>query len=84
MVNDGFDSPETGNKEALFRPSTGEFGIFQGRNTTTMLMPGDEVLNASETAMVMQGMGITHFAKGTGFMVGLVALDHGLATLQVI
>lgn len=68
MVNDGFDSPETGNKEALFRPSTGEFGIFQGRHTTTMLMPGDEVLNASETAMVMQGMGITHFAKGTGFM----------------
>lgn len=68
MVNDGFDSPETGNKEALFRPATGEFGIFQGRNTTTMLMPGDEVLNASETAMVMQGMGITRFAKGTGFM----------------
>lgn len=68
MVNDGFDSPETGNKEALFRPSTGEFGVFQGRNTTTMLMPGDEILNASETAMVMQGMGITHFAKGTGFM----------------
>lgn len=68
MVNDGFDSPETGNKEALFRPSTGEFGVFQGRNTTTMLMPGDEILNASETAMIMQGMGITHFAKGTGFM----------------
>jgi len=68
MVNDGFDSPETGNKEALFRPSTGEFGVFQGRNTTTMLMPGDEILNASETAMVMQGMGITHFAKGTGWL----------------
>lgn len=68
MVNDGFDSPETGNKEALFRPATGEFGVFQGRNTTTMLMPGDEILNASETAMIMQGMGITHFAKGTGFM----------------
>lgn len=68
MVNDGFDSPETGNKEALFRPSTGELGIFQGRNTTAMLMPGDEVLNASETAMVMQGMGITHFAKGTGWL----------------
>lgn len=68
MVNDGFDSPETGNKEALFRPSTGEFGVFQGRNTTTMLMPGDEILNASETAMVMQGMGIAHFAKGTGWL----------------
>lgn len=68
MVNDGFDSPETGNKEALFRPATGEFGVFQGRNTTAMLMPGDEILNASETAMVMQGMGITHFAKGTGWL----------------
>lgn len=68
MVNDGFDSPETGNKEALFRPATGEFGVFQGRNTTTMLMPGDEILNASETAMIMQGMGITHFAKGTGWL----------------
>lgn len=68
MVNDGFDSPETGNKEALFRPATGEFGVFQGRNTTTMLLPGDEILNASETAMVMQGMGITHFAKGTGWL----------------
>lgn len=68
MVNDGFDSPETGNKEALFRPATGEFGVFQGRNTTTLLMPGDEILNASETAMIMQGMGITHFAKGTGWL----------------
>lgn len=64
MVNDGNDSPETGNKEALYRPTTGEFGIFQGRNTTTMLMPGDEVLNASDTKMLMQSMGIAHFAKG--------------------
>ena len=64
MVNDGNDSPETGNKEALYRPTTGEFGIFQGRNTTTMLMPGDEVLNASDTKLLMQSMGITHFANG--------------------
>lgn len=64
MVNDGNDSPETGNKEALYRPTTGEFGIFQGRNTTTMLMPGDEVLNASDTKVLMQSMGITHFANG--------------------
>ena len=68
MVNDGFDSPETGNKEALFRPATGEFGIFQGRNTPTMLMPGDEVLNATETKLLMQSAGFTHFAKGTGFL----------------
>ncbi|WP_436341537.1 NlpC/P60 family protein [Lactobacillus johnsonii] len=64
MVNDGNDAPETGNKEALYRPTTGEFGIFQGRNTTTMLMPGDEVLNASDTKMLMQSMGIAHFANG--------------------
>lgn len=64
MVNDGNDSPETGNKEALYRPTTGEFGIFQGRNTTTMLMPGDEVLNASDTKVLMQSMGIAHFANG--------------------
>ena len=64
MVNDGNDSPETSNKEALYRPTTGEFGIFQGRNTTTMLMPGDEVLNASDTKMLMQSMGIAHFANG--------------------
>lgn len=64
MVNDGNDSPETGNKEALYRPTTGELGIFQGRNTTTMLMPGDEVLNASDTKALMQSMGIAHFANG--------------------
>lgn len=64
MVNDGDDSPETGNKEALYRPTTGEFGIFQGRNTTTMLMPGDEVLNASDTKLLMHSMGIAHFANG--------------------
>lgn len=64
MVNDGNDSPETGNKEALYRPTTGEFGIFPDRNTITMLMPGDEVLNASDTKMLMQSMGVTHFANG--------------------
>ena len=64
MVNDGNDSPETGNKEALYRPTTGEFGIFQGRNTTTMLLPGDEILNASDTKNLMSAMGIAHFANG--------------------
>lgn len=64
MVNDGNDSPETGNKEALYRPATGEFGIFQGRNTTTMLMPGDEILNATDTKNLMNAMGIARFANG--------------------
>lgn len=78
MVNDGNDSPETGNKEALYRPTTGEFGIFQGRNTTTMLMPGDEVLNASDTKMLMQSMGIAHFANGgIGSFFGSVGKNIG-------
>lgn len=64
MVNDGNDSPETGNKEALYCPATGEFGIFQGRNTTTMLMPGDEILNATDTKNLMNAMGIARFANG--------------------
>lgn len=80
MVNDGFDSPETGNKEALYRPATGEFGIFQGRNTTTMLMPGDEVLNASETAMIMGAMGVDHFAGGTGFFGSLGGVFSGIGS----
>ena len=64
IVNDGNDSPETGNKEALYRPATGEFGIYQGINTPTILMPGDEILNASDTKMLMENLGIAHFANG--------------------
>lgn len=72
MVNDGNDSPETGNKEALYRPATGDFGIFQGRNVSTILQPGDEILNATETKMLMQSMGMSHFAGGTGFFSSIV------------
>lgn len=65
MVNDGSDSPETGNKEALWRPATGEFGIFQGRNVKTLLMPGDHIIKASDTRDLMYAHGVKHFAKGT-------------------
>lgn len=68
MVNDGNDSPATGNKEALFRPRNGEFGIFQGRNQITMLEAGDEIINAKDTADIMRGYGITHFAGGTDWL----------------
>lgn len=70
IVNDGNDSPETGNREALWRPQTGELGIFQGRNVPAMLMPGDEILNASET----KALGLTHFASGTGALKQLYEL----------
>lgn len=66
VLNDGNDSPETGNKEGVWRPSTGEFGVVQGRNTEALLMPGDEVLNASEMREFAKMQGIEHFAKGTG------------------
>lgn len=64
VLNDGFDSPETGNKEALIHPN-GAMEIVQGRNTERLLMPGTEVLNASELSMLM---GSQHFASGTGFL----------------
>lgn len=65
MLNDGNDSPQTGNKEMVMLPN-GDSGIVQGRNTKMMLPAGTEVLNASETAMLMSMQGVSHFANGTG------------------
>lgn len=65
MLNDGNDSPQTGNKEMVMLPN-GDSGIVQGRNTKMMLPAGTEVLSASETAMVMAMQGVTKYAKGTG------------------
>ena len=66
MLNDGNDSPQTGNKEMVMLPN-GDSGIVQGRNTKMMLPAGTEVLSASETAMLMAMQGVTKYAKGTGF-----------------
>ncbi|MBC6382356.1 NlpC/P60 family protein [Lactiplantibacillus plantarum] len=66
MLNDGNDSPQTGNKEMVMLPN-GDSGIVQGRNTKMMLPAGAEVLSASETAMLMSMQGVTKYAKGTGF-----------------
>ncbi|GIQ94144.1 NlpC/P60 family protein [Lactiplantibacillus plantarum] len=62
MLNDGHDSPETGNKETLIH-ANGAAELIQGTNVMRLLEPGAEVLNASETRM----LGLSHFAKGTGF-----------------
>lgn len=80
MLNDGNDSPETGNKEMIWRPATGQAGIVQGRNTTAMLMPGDEVFNASETKSLMAFAGIEHFAKGTGVLSGIASWAEGIGS----
>ncbi|MGY5256954.1 NlpC/P60 family protein [Lactiplantibacillus plantarum] len=66
ILNDGNDSPQTGNKEMVMLPN-GDSGIVQGRNTKMMLPAGTEVLSASETAMLMAMQGVTKYAKGTGF-----------------
>ncbi|BEI55004.1 hypothetical protein AWA2045_31350 (plasmid) [Lactiplantibacillus plantarum] len=62
MLNDGHDSPETHNQEALIH-ANGEAELIHGTNVMRVLEPGAEVLNASETKM----LGLTHFSMGTGF-----------------
>lgn len=74
IVNDGNDSPETGNREVRWRPSTGQFDIFNGLNVPTILMPGDEIFSASEA----RDLGITkpmHYATGTGSLKALYDLS---------
>ena len=65
MLNDGDDSPETGNQEMLIHPN-GQQEMVTGRNVIRHLQPGTEVLNATETRMMQQMMGVTRFADGTG------------------
>ncbi|ORJ52882.1 hypothetical protein LBR_12275 [Levilactobacillus brevis] len=67
MLNDGHDSPETGNREMLIHPN-GMGELIKGTNVMRMLEPGAEVLNATEAKMAM---GMQHFASGTGFFSNL-------------
>lgn len=69
VLNDGHDSPETGNQEAVLHPN-GAAELIHGSNTMKVLEPGAEVLNASETKLMGQ-LGLMHFASGTGFLSGL-------------
>lgn len=65
ILNDGNDSPETSNQEAIWDRNTGNVEVVPGRFTPRILKPGQEVFNATETAM----LGYTtpqHFATGTG------------------
>lgn len=67
MLNDGHDSPETGNREMLIHPN-GMGELIKGTNVMRMLEPGTEVLNATEAKMAMS---MQHFASGTGFFSNL-------------
>jgi TP901 family phage tail tape measure protein len=66
MLNDGSDSPETGNKEIVWKPSKNSMELIHGRNVMRVLEPGDEVLNARETKAFLGAQGIQRFASGTG------------------
>ncbi len=70
-LNDGNDSPQTGNKEMLV-DENGNAGIVQGQNTKALLWPGMHVINARETAMLMGLSGVKHFSKGTDSIFGQI------------
>lgn len=76
VLNDGNDSPETGNKETLIHPD-GKAEVVQGRNTLRMLEPGTEIANATETK-ILNGMGLVHFAKGTGIFGSIGSFFSGI------
>ena len=64
VLNDGNDSPETGNREAVWNRYTGNVDVIQGRFTPRYMRPGEEVFNATETKAL--GLTVPHFATGTG------------------
>lgn len=66
MLNDGDDSPETGNRELVILPNGRSF-IPEGRNVKTILPAGSEVLNAAETKLLMSQANYMRYAEGTGF-----------------
>lgn len=73
-LNDGDDSPATGNKEMLI-DDAGNAGIVQGRNTEMLLTPGMHVINAHETAMftnLLSAFEHKRYAQGTDSIFGKI------------
>lgn len=64
MLNDGHDSPQTGNREMAILPNGRAF-IPQKRNWTGILPKGTMVLNATQTRELMQMHGIEHYSLGS-------------------
>ena len=76
LLNDGHDSPETGNKETIWDTKTGALGVVNGTNVPFLLQPGMEVFSASQS----RDLGFTHFAKGTNPLAGLESFVGGLGS----
>lgn len=58
------DEPGAKNPELIFRKATGNVEYFKEKNAQTVLFPGDEVANATDSAALAPMLGLTKFAKG--------------------
>ncbi|MCM6793220.1 tape measure protein [Pediococcus pentosaceus] len=58
------DEVGASNPELIFRKATGTVEYSKKKNAETMLFPGDEVANATDSAKLAPMLGITHFAGG--------------------
>ncbi|KAF0470515.1 peptidoglycan DD-metalloendopeptidase family protein [Pediococcus acidilactici] len=58
------DEVGASNPELIFRKATGTVEYSKEKNAETVLFPGDEVANASDSAKLAPILGITHFAGG--------------------
>lgn len=76
LLNDGSDSPETGNRETIWDTKTGALGVVNGTNVPFLLQPGMEVFSASQS----RDLGFTHFAKGTNPLKGVENFIGGLGS----
>lgn len=65
VLNDGHDSPETGNRE-MVEKKDGRRYLVHGTNTLSYLEAGDAVYNASQTRKMMANA-LPHFGLGTMF-----------------
>lgn len=58
------DEAGASNPELIFRKATGTVEYSKEKNAETVLFPGDEVANATDSAKLAPMLGITHFAGG--------------------
>jgi tape measure domain-containing protein len=58
------DEPGASNPELIFRKATGTVEYSKEKNAKTILFPGDEVANATDSAKLAPMLGITRFAGG--------------------
>lgn len=58
------DEVSASNPELIFRKATGTVEYSKEKNAETVLFPGDEVANATDSAKLAPMLGITHFAGG--------------------